>query len=131
NASRACRSRSCCEPVTGHPREAGRTRARLRCGSEVDRDRLLLAGRLGTAALGRRGGLLGPHADAELELDLLLDLDREVGVVLEEQACVLLALAELDALVGVPGTLLADDSVLDAQSYATGIEGTHALDYNS
>src|SRR5690606_12565219 len=75
NASRAGRSRSCCEPVTGHPREAGRTRARLRCGSEVDRDRLLLAGRLGTAALGRRGGLLGPHADAELELDLLLDLD--------------------------------------------------------
>src|SRR5699024_3287245 len=36
----------------------------------------------------------------------------EIGVVLEEVAHVLLALAELVALVGVPGTGLADDPVL-------------------
>ena len=49
------------------------------------------------------------RADAELLLDLLLDLVGEVGVVLEEAAGVLLALAELVALVGVPGAGLADE----------------------
>ena len=53
-------------------------------------------------------------ADAELCYDLLLDLVGEVGVVLEEGAGVLLALAELVALVGVPGAGLADEALLDA-----------------
>src|SRR6478735_7308149 len=60
------------------------------------------------------GGLVDTRPDAELLLDLLLDLVGEVGVVLEEVASVLLALAELVAVVGVPGTGLADEAVLDA-----------------
>ncbi|EGJ74348.1 putative protein recA [Streptomyces sp. Tu6071] len=72
--------------------------------------RLLGRGRLALGLL----GLLRLHADAELLLDLPLDLVREVGVVLEEVAGVLLALAELVALVRVPGAGLADEAVLDA-----------------
>ena len=53
-----------------------------------------------------------PHP--ELLLDLLLELVGEVGVVLEEGAGVLLALPELVAVVGVPGTGLADEAVVDA-----------------
>src|SRR4051794_40966192 len=52
--------------------------------------------------------------DAEFFEDLLLDLVGQVGVVGEEAPRVLLALAELVALVGVPGTGLADDPRLDA-----------------
>src|SRR5215472_17324390 len=55
------------------------------------------------------------RADAELLLDLLLDLVGEVGVGAQEVPGVLLALAELVALVGVPGTGLADDRLLHAQ----------------
>src|SRR4051794_29017160 len=51
--------------------------------------------------------------DTELLLDPLLDLAGHVGVVLEELASVLLALAQLIALVGVPGTRLAHDPLLD------------------
>src|SRR5699024_1415062 len=52
----------------------------------------------------RLGHHLELDADAELVLDLLLDLVRKLGIVLEEPARVLLTLAELVALVGVPGT---------------------------
>src|SRR5690606_27633082 len=45
----------------------------------------------------------------------LLDLVGDVRVVLEEPPRVLLALAELVALVGVPGARLAQDSLIDAQ----------------
>src|SRR3954469_8050553 len=65
---------------------------------------------------GDRGGLGGRvegGADAELLLDLLLDLVGEVGVVAQEGADVLLALAELVALVRVPGAGLADEALLD------------------
>src|SRR4051812_43015716 len=58
--------------------------------------------------------LLRPHADAQLLQDLLLDLVGQVGVVLQEVAGVLLALAELVALVRVPGAGLADEAVLHA-----------------
>src|SRR5690606_17783122 len=61
----------------------------------------------------RRG--VDPGADPELLLDLLLDLVGEVGVVSQEAARVLLALAELVALVRVPGAGLADEAVLDAE----------------
>src|SRR4051794_10425997 len=65
---------------------------------------------VGRSGLGRRveGG-----ADAELLLDLLLDLVGEVGVVTQEGADVLLTLAELVALVRVPGAGLADEALLD------------------
>src|SRR5450756_2895524 len=53
--------------------------------------------------------------DAELLLDLLLDLVREVRVVLQEGTGVLLALTELVALVRVPGARLADEAVLDPE----------------
>jgi hypothetical protein len=46
----------------------------------------------------------------ELLLDLLLDLVGQVGVVAQEVAGVLLALAELVALVGVPSAGLADEA---------------------
>src|SRR5215207_2123867 len=49
------------------------------------------------------GGGDGREADAELGLDLLLDLAGELGVVAEEVAGVLAALAELVAVVGEPG----------------------------
>src|SRR5262252_6089760 len=52
------------------------------------------------------------RANAELLLDLLLNLVGEIGVVTQEVPRVLLALAELVALVGVPGTGLADDVLL-------------------
>src|SRR5690606_30680439 len=71
----------------------------------------LLGGRIG----GRRGGVVPLHRDAQLLLDLLLDLQGHVGVVPQEVAGVLLALAELGALVGVPGAGLAHDAVLHAQ----------------
>jgi len=48
-------------------------------------------------------------------LDALVDLVGEVGVVAQEVAGVLLALAELVALVRVPGAGLADEARLDAQ----------------
>src|SRR4051795_5264879 len=53
--------------------------------------------------------------DAELLLDLLLDLVGEVGVVAQERPRVLLALAELVGLVGVPSTGLANDALLDTE----------------
>src|ERR1035437_10665030 len=58
--------------------------------------------------------LVDPRTDTELLLDLLLDLVREVRVVLQERACVLLALPQLIALVGVPGTCFSDKAVFDA-----------------
>src|SRR3712207_1560661 len=60
------------------------------------------------------GGDVDPRADTKLLLDPLLDLVGQVRVVPEEGAGVLLALAELVALVGVPGAGLAHEAVLDA-----------------
>src|SRR5690606_39138261 len=79
-----------------------------------------LGGLGGRGGVGRgRGGGLGLavdlRADAELLLDLLLDAVGQVGVGLEEVAGVLLALAELVAVVGVPGAGLADEAVLHAE----------------
>src|SRR5438270_337685 len=54
-------------------------------------------------------------ASAELLLDLLLDLVGHVRVVAQERPRVLLTLAELVAVVGVPGTRLAHDAVLHTQ----------------
>src|SRR5690348_487120 len=62
-------------------------------GSELDRD-------LGD---GSHRGLVDLRADAQLLLDLLLDLVGQVRVVLEELPGVLLALPQLVAVVGVPG----------------------------
>src|SRR5215210_6334524 len=73
------------------------------------RDRRL--GRLGRTLLGRRR--VDARSDAELLLDLLLDLIGEVGVVAQERPGVLLALAELVAVVGVPSAGLADEALLD------------------
>ena len=69
----------------------------------------------GPACRGHGGLLVQARADAELLLDLLLDLVGHVGVVAQEVAGVLLALAELVAVVGVPGAGLAHDPLLDAE----------------
>src|SRR4051794_26308643 len=60
-----------------------------------------------------RCALVDASADAQLLLDLLLDLVGEVGVVAQEVADVLLALPELIGLVGVPGAGLLHDPLLD------------------
>src|SRR5262245_28355845 len=59
--------------------------------------------------------VIGGHhgADTHLFLDLLLDLGGHVGVLEQEVAGVLLALAQLLALVGEPRTGLADEALLD------------------
>ena len=72
------------------------------------------SGQKSTETSGTAGASTSRHPDAELLLDLLLELVGEVGVVLEEGAGVLLALAELVAVVGVPGAGLADEALLDA-----------------
>src|SRR5262252_7774122 len=56
-----------------------------------------------------------PRPDPQLFLDLLLDLVRQVWVLAQVVPRVLLALAELVALVGIPGARLTDDGLLDAQ----------------
>src|SRR5258708_1089275 len=61
-----------------------------------------------------RCALVDVRTDAEVLLDLLLDLVGEVGVVPQEGADILLALAELVGLVGVPGAGLLDHALLDA-----------------
>src|SRR5699024_10386333 len=68
-------------------------------------------------------GCLGVLAHAEGAQDLLLDLGREIRVVLEELAGVLLALSELTPLVGEPGAGLADRAVLDAEVDQPGLTG--------
>src|SRR5690606_8507900 len=60
---------------------------------------------------GRGLGGLRCRTDAELHEDLLLDLVRDVGVLQQERAGVLLALPELVTVVGVPGARLAHDLV--------------------
>src|SRR5579875_5350 len=71
------------------------------------------------AGAGRGRGLGGvrvkARADAELLLDLLLDLVGQVGVVPEEVPRVLLALTELVALIGVPGAGLPHDPLFHAE----------------
>src|SRR6478736_2166651 len=61
------------------------------------------------------GGRTARLADAELDLDLRLDVGCDVRVLEQEVAGVLLALTELLAVVGVPRAGLLDDAVLDAE----------------
>src|SRR5262249_8060000 len=63
----------------------------------------------------RRHIIVQPRPDPQLFLDLLLDLVRQVWILAQVVPRVLLTLAELVALVGVPGARLADDRLLDAQ----------------
>src|SRR4051812_19229289 len=83
---------------------------------EVDRDRIRhqINRCVGVGALSR-GRQINAGTDAELLLDLLLDLVGEVGVVAQERPRVLLALAQLVGLVGVPSTGLAHDALLDTE----------------
>src|SRR5262249_1901937 len=66
-------------------------------------------------AVGRASTSIHLGADAELLLDLLLNPVGQVRVVAQEVPGVLLALAELVAVVGVPGAGLAHDALLDAE----------------
>src|SRR5215472_3580506 len=69
--------------------------------------------RRGCAQASSRAGLgIDPGTNAELLLDLLLYAFGEVGVVAQEVPGVLLALAELVAVVGVPGARFAHDALL-------------------
>src|SRR6266568_2527628 len=69
----------------------------------------------GSAAVAGVGLGVEARAHAELLLDPLLDLVGEVRVVPQEVAGVLLTLAELVSLVGVPGSRLAHDRLLHAE----------------
>ena len=62
-------------------------------------------------------------ADAQLLFDLLLDLVRQVGVVTQEAARVLLALTELITVVGVPGAGLRDQALLHAHVDQANLRG--------
>src|SRR3546814_6457195 len=54
------------------------------------------------------------RVDADLLADALGDLDHDLGVLTQERLGVLPALAELLALVGVPGTRLLHEAEVDA-----------------
>src|SRR4051794_24741352 len=101
--------------IRGSPSaEAGRRDPRRTPGPRRDPlDRALTATSEvdGSRGLGRR---VERGAHAQLLLDLLLDLIGEIGVVLQEVAGVLLALAELVPFVRVPGTGLLHHALLDA-----------------
>src|SRR3954453_6228492 len=86
-------------------------------------------GRGGRGGGGGLGGRVEGGADAELLLDLLLDLVGEVGVVAQEGADVLLALTELVALVGVPSAGLLHEALLDTDVDETALAAeTHTPD---
>src|SRR5436189_134569 len=114
-AAASSASPSICSPAS--PAVPSSTHLR-RCAprSEGDRNRVDRIVGQGDRRLtrGPADGFVDAGADAELLLDLLLDLVGKVGVVAEERASVLLALPELVALVGVPGAGLADDAVVDS-----------------
>src|SRR4051794_22647861 len=84
---------------------------------EVDRDRIRHEVDRGVGVSCAVGGCrqVDASTDAELLLDLLLDLVGEVGVVAQERPRVLLALTELVGLIGVPSTGLAHDALLDTE----------------
>src|SRR5690606_16119937 len=67
--------------------------------------------------LGRRlgGRLLGRRLDARLLADLVFDLARKRGALLEELAAVVLALPQAVAVVDVPGARLLEPAVLHAE----------------
>src|SRR5260370_712908 len=98
--------------TAGNPLQAARARpttcARASSGASAP------AGAARTGPRARRIRIEA-RAHAELLLDLLLDLVGEVRVAAQEVPGVLLALAELVALVGVPGARLADDRLLHTQ----------------
>src|ERR671912_1799292 len=98
-------------PVRPPPVRPPPVRPRLRPGGS-ELVRVLPLGRV-RVRLGGGGGD-GREADAELGLDLLLDLAGQLGVVAEEVAGVLAALAELGALVGEPGPRLLDQADVHA-----------------
>src|SRR5829696_5800213 len=75
---------------------------RLEPGPRRKEDCRLLIARSEVDGLGRDHGRVEGGADAQLLLDLLLELVGQVRVVLEEVARVLFALAELVTVVGVP-----------------------------
>src|SRR5215218_6879047 len=79
-------------------------------GSEL----VLVFGLVGVGVGVGGGGGGGGEADAQLGLDLLLDLAGQLGVVAEEVAGVLAALAELVAVVGEPGPRLLDQADVHA-----------------
>ena len=79
---------------------------------------LALASCLPSCLAARLGGGLagtGQQRHAERLAHLVLDLARELGVLAQELARVVLALADLLAVVGVPGAGLVDDAGVDAQ----------------
>src|SRR6188472_2656930 len=100
-----------CTPTRTSPRQPSASPARSSrsaAGSEViDTDRLVGE----VVALGR--GVDG-RPDSQLLQNALLQLVGEIGVVGEERTRVLLALAELVALVGVPSAGLANQPRVDA-----------------
>src|ERR1700734_2939847 len=110
------RSRRPCGPACGRAARSGpahRGASSRAIGSQGPRNSVRRS--VGAGSGGRSGFRVDARPDAELLLDLLLDLVREVRVVPQEVAGVLLALAELVAFVGVPGSRLADDGLLDPQ----------------
>src|SRR5699024_4299046 len=111
-ASRSCVSVSDC---SGSPAPAERDGAAADPSSEDcvsgDFDVIRLRGRCGVIGVFLR--LVGLD-QTQLVLDLQLDLLGQAGVVAEEVADVLLALAQLITVIGEPRTGLADDAVVDA-----------------
>src|SRR5512133_3812925 len=95
---------------TGAPKAS----ATRRFGLELVLVLVLVLG-LGLALVGLGdGGGDGWEADAQLGLDLLLDLAGQLGVVAEEVAGVLASLAALVAVVGEPGPRLLDEADVHA-----------------
>src|SRR5579862_1809596 len=105
------------------PHGPGLQRNRLGLSQDECPGHLTPLRRVATTALARRSsvvafggvGRLGHAArDTDGLANLLLDLDRHGGIFLEELARIVLALADLLALVGVPGAGFLDDAVVHA-----------------
>ena len=93
----------------------GACRRRVRAGPwpwDAASDRL--CGRPGLASPSA-GSRLARLNQPQLDPQLLVDFLRQVGVVLEEGAGVLAALAQAQVAVGVPGARFVDDAVGDAE----------------
>src|SRR6185369_10422580 len=95
---------------------AGRAPAGAAAAADVAVAGAGVAGAGAAVSAGAGAGVsIDARADAELLLDPLLDLVGQVRVVPQEVTGVLLTLAELVALVGVPGARLAHDALLHAE----------------
>src|SRR5215475_12143580 len=101
--------------TTGAPAEPGDRpgTGRARCARGLARDRTQAAAAFRWLLVRRLRVQAWAHT--QLFLDLLLDFVGEIGVVAQEVPRVLLALPELVALVGVPGTGLAHDGLLHSE----------------